>query len=461
VAAVTDRMTDASVVQFVAGSVIAERGATDRLAHAFQSLVPETDRRRQLLSLAESEVSASELGQDEKFSELWGSVEGMLTSYSDKDFVSSEYGRELSNARVRAMTVEATSDDPPERIATWLTTVSDGALRGLDHQLLGDLLVIEADPLRWRDVAQTTMTHADDLVRVGYFDQAWHLAEAVVDQAAADPVRTPHGRAALEQFGRGPMMKHVAAHLRTVSNETYERFKRLCHAMGTAIITPLAEALSSEKDAQSRRRLRDILVGFGAQGRESVQQLMNASNWEVRRTAAYLLREFGGTEGLKELVPLLTDSEPLVQREAIQALLLNGSDEASGILLAALTTTSGRARETLVNELVAMRDQRAAPFFCFLVKRLDRSRLPQVYVAAIEALGILGGPDAVDALKAALYQREWWAPVRTRRIRAAAAGALRKIGTPPAIDVLRAASTRGPRGVRAAARGELAQVTGE
>ena len=56
---------------------------------------------------------------------------------------------------------------------------------------------------------------------------------------------------------------------------------------------------------------------------------MNAPNWEVRRTAAFLLREFGGNEGLREFVPLLTDSEPLVQREAIQALVLNGSDAAS------------------------------------------------------------------------------------------------------------------------------------
>ena len=121
--------------------------------------------------------------------------------------------------RTAAVDVERTSDDPPERIARWLTTVSDGALRGLDHQLLLDLLVIEADPLRWRDIAQTVVAHADDLVRVGYFDQAWQLAEAVVDQAAAQPERQPHARAALEQFGRGSMMKHVAAHLRSTDDE--------------------------------------------------------------------------------------------------------------------------------------------------------------------------------------------------------------------------------------------------
>jgi hypothetical protein len=456
VGAVTDRMTDASVAQFVAGAVIAEGGATDRLAHAFQALVPERDRQRQLLALAETEVSASPMGQDESFTDLWGRVEGLLTSYSDETFVSNDYGRELTTARARAVDVDRVSDDPPDRVAAWLGTVSDGALRSLDHQMLQDLLAIEEDPLRWRDVAQTVISHADDLVRVGYFDPAWQLAEAVVDRAAGRPDREPHARSTLEQFGRGSIMKHVAVHLRNVNDEGYDRFKRICHAMGTAIIAPLAEALSSEQDARSRRRLRDILIGFGAQGRESVQQLMNAPNWEVRRTAAYLLREFGGIEGLKELVPLLSDSEPLVQREAVQGLVMNGSQEASTILLRALTTSTGRARQTLVSELLSLRDERAAPFYAYLVKHMPRRQLPNVYMAAVEALGTFGGAESVDALKAALHHGEFWAPMRTRRIRAAAAAALRRIGSPSALDALRSASSGGPRGVRSAARSQLA-----
>jgi hypothetical protein len=430
VGAVTERMSDGSVVQFVAGSVIAEHGATDRLAHAFQALVPEIDRQRQLLALAQEEVASSELGQEQSFAELWERVESMLTSYSDANFVSQEYGRELSYARSRAVEVEQTSDDPPERVSAWLTTVGDGALHSLDHLLLLDLLAIEEDPLRWRDVAHTVIGHAEDLVRVGYFDQAWQLAERVVEQAGATPGRTPHGAAALEKFGRGTMMKHVASHLRIADDEVYERFRRLCHAIGTPVIAPLAEALSTEQDARARRRLREILLGFGARGRESVQQLMSATNWEVRRTAAYLLREF----------------------------VLNGSDRASDILRRALTTTTGRTRETLTQELVTLRDERAAPLFCYLLRHLDRRTLQTVYMASIGALGAFGGPDAVDALKFALQQGDWWSPFSTRRIRSAAAAALRRIGTPVAVDVLRDASTRGPRGVRAAARAELGRL---
>ena len=460
VRAMTGRMNDASIAQFVSGSVIAERGATDRLATAFQALVPARDRQRHLLALAESDARASELGQDASFPELWERVEGMLTSYSDESYVSTDYGRELNNARVRAVDVERVSDDPPERMAAWLATVNDTALHALDHQLLLDLLVIEQDPLRWRDVAQTVIAHADDLVRVGQMDRAWRLAEGILLQGEQADGRQPHARAALEQFGRGSMMRHVAAHLRTTDDDTFGRFQRLMLAMGTAVIAPLAEVLSAEQDARSRRRLRDVLLAFGAQGREAVQKLMNAPNWEVRRTAAFLLREFGGSEGLKELIPLLTDTEPLVQREAVQGLVMNGTEEASAILLRAITSASGRTRETLIAELTSIRDSRVVPVFSYFVQHMEAGVTDTMYTAAVEALGTHGGADAVHALKFALHQGVWWAPFRTRRQREAAAAALRKIGTPEAIDALRAASTRGPRGVRTIARGELARLGG-
>ena len=457
VGAVLERMADADVAGFVAASVVAEGGATARLAHAFQTLVPDTDRRRRLLALAEEQVAGSRLPEDANFDELWGRVESMVTSYTDSNYVSEEYGRELWKAQTKAVDVERTDDDPPERVAAWLATVSDAALRGLDHQVLNDLLAIESDPARWRDVAETVAAHAEDLVRVGYFAQAWALAGAVIRQGEVVPERTAFLPQVLQRFGRGTIMKHVAGYLRSADEEAFEQFQRLCRVIGTPVIAPLAEALSAEQDARSRRRLRNVLIGFGAQGRDVVQQLMHAPNWEVRRTAAFLLREFGGAEGLKELIPLLTDSEPLVQREAVQGLVLNGSDEAAAILVHALGTVSGRARETLVAELTGIRDPRASPLFIYLVRHLDRAKHAPVYLAAIEALGTFGDPDSVDALKLALHRGDWWAPVRTRRARAGAAAALRKIGSAQALDVLRSASALGSRGTRAAARKELAQ----
>ena len=458
VGAVLDGVSDETVAAFVSGAIIAERNASERLAHAFTALVPEIERRRQVLSIAHDEVEASEVGQDSGFSELWDRVSGMLTSYSDAHFVSNDYARELSAARTQPVDVEKTADDPPERIAVWLGSVNDSSLRSLDRSLLVDLLTIENDGLRWRDLAETVVGHADDLVRVGYFDQAWELVEAVIVQGGTEPAREQHARVALERFGRGSMMKHVATHLRGSDDASYERFKRLCHAIGPSAVAPLAEVLSAEQDSRSRRRLRDILIGFGAGGREAVQRLMNAPNWEVRRTAAYLLREFGGSEGLEEMVPLLTDPEPLVRREAVQGLVFTGTQRAGEILIRALTTAAGPARETLVTELSAIRDDRASSLFCHFVRHLDRRAFPQVYEAAVGALSGSKAEDAVGALLFALEQGHWLTPRMNRRIRAAAAQSLRCIGTPEALAALRDASARGPRGARSAARVELARA---
>lgn len=455
VAAVLDRMEDDAVAEFVAASIVSERGATARLAHVFQALVPDTDRRRRLAALAEDKLGVAADGDEPVFENLFEKVESMVASYSDTNYVSEEYGRELWRAQTKAVDVEHTADDPPERLGAWLSTVHDTALRSLDHQLLRDLLAIEHDPTRWRDVADTVATHAEDLVRVGYFDQAWALAGAVIREGQSVPQRTAFLPQVLERFGRGTIMKHVAAHLRSADEEAFKQFEQLCLVIGTPVIAPLAEALSAEQDARSRRRLRDVLVGFGAQGRDVVQQLMHAPNWEVRRTAAFLLREFGGSEGLKELIPLLTDSEPLVQREAVQGLVLNGSAEAAAILVSALGSISGRSRETLVAELTGIRDKRASPFFAYLVRHLNRGRHAGVYLASIEALGTFGDPASVEALKLALTAGDWWAPVRTRRARASAAAALRKVGSPEALDILRRAATTGPLGTRRAARAEL------
>jgi hypothetical protein len=452
VSALIESMSDASVAGFVADSVVAERGASERLAHAFRALVPEFDRQRQLLALAREEVAASALAREqdqEEFKGLWNGVEQMLTSYTDARYVSDDYARTLP------VDVERVSDDPPERIAAWLSTVSDASLRSLDQALLTDLLRIETDPSRWRDVADTVVTHADDLVRVGHFDQAWSLIDTVIEQGNPSPFRRPHAALALERFARGSLMKHVAPYLRTAEEDTYERFKKVCHAIGPSIIAPLAEVLALEQDGRARKRLRDVLVGFGPRGAEAVRPLLNAKSWEMRRTAAFLLREFGGAEGLKELVPLLADAEPLVQREAVQGLMLNGSKEAAVILLTALTTAKGATRATLLSEVLKMRDQRAAPLYSYLVRQMDRGRFPQLYLTAIEALGAYGGADATEALKVALHTGHWWTVFANRKYGAAAAQALRRIGTVAAIDALREAAASGAPGARGAAKAEL------
>jgi HEAT repeats/PBS lyase HEAT-like repeat len=459
---VVERMSDENIASFVANNVVKDSTATERLAQAFQTLVPNHERRNHLLGLAHDEAATTPLGQTGDFESMWGTVKELLTSYSDASYVSRSYGRELSGARIQAMEVERINDDPPERMATWRETVSPSALRALDLLLLTDLLRIEDDPARWSDLMPPVIAQIEDLLLVGDFDAADQLVSIVAWEAGPNgtPARREAAGSSIQQLADGVMMQHIVSHLATIDNEPFERIKSICQAIGEVIIHPLAEALSVEERVRTRERLAALLIAFGATGRKAVERLKNSQNPAVRRTAIYLLREFGGSEALPELTLLLGDSELQVQREAIRAMLNIGTDEAYLTLEQALTNGTPQSREAIMQAIGLVRDERATPLFVYILGHVDHTGpLRPVYLRAMESLGALRDPEAVEPLTAALYRGEWWAPRRTAQLRAAAASALARIGTPAAFEALRKAAASPSRGIRAVARPALERLS--
>ena len=463
---VTQRMTSVDIGHFVSESIVEENGASHRLAEAFQALVPDLDDRRQMVSVVGQQMAESPFGQTDAFPDIWKRTESLLTSYRDEQFVHDQYAHELDFARSQATEVEELNDDPDERIASWLATVDDPALLSLDLQLLVDLLLLEHDPFRWRDIAETACGHIETLAQSGDLEQAVTLLDGIARERPDDPATAETDTvggfavAAIDRLVAGPATGDALARLPAGDEGTATQVEQLCNTLGPGVVMSLAEVLATERDATVRRTVRDILVGFGARGRDAVRQLLDAPDWEVRQTAAFLLRQFGGNEGLDELRQLLTDDEPRVQREALRAMVSVGDEGAYQVLVRVLVEGPSRQRATLLQQLTAQRDEQAVPLCQYLLAHVDHRRRPDVIEAAIGTLGAVGGEDTVAPLRDALYRGEWWAPLRTRALRQAAAQALRRTRTQTAQQVLRDAAAQGPRGVRAAAKDQLGLLEG-
>jgi HEAT repeat protein len=184
---------------------------------------------------------------------------------------------------------------------------------------------------------------------------------------------------------------------------------------------------------------------------------MRSANPAARRTAIYLLREFGGDEALPELTQMLEDADGNVQREAVRAIAVIGTDRAYQVLTAALASDQARTRDAVIGALASFRDARAVPLFAHLVRNKAYRRTQRTaWVAAVEGLGAAATSEAVAALRGALYEGEWWAPLRTASLRKAVAAALRRAGTPEAQAVLEQAAASGPRSARSAAQEQIA-----
>jgi HEAT repeat protein len=459
-ASVLERMNDDTIASFVANSVAADHGATERLAHAFEALVPEAERKEQLLELAEGKAR-TELGREATFDDLWHSAADMLTSYSDKKYVSDEYGRELSFARTRAVDVERVSDDPPERVQEWLATIADVAVRELDGQLLVDLLRIEDDPIRWSALAAIVSVEIERRVLVGELEAAERLASAILSEqhAGGRGLLVSAAAGVAEKLTAGPLLRHLIGQLRSADERNVAAAGRLCHALGAGAVRPLAEALAVEENHKVVRALRDILLDFGAVGRSSIEPLKGSTNPAVRRTAIDLLRVFGGDEALPELESLLGDADQQVQRDAVRAIVQIGSDAAYAVLKRGLGG-GDTARDAVVQQLISLRDDKAIPLLSQIVSNTSAGgAMAATHLQIIEALGgMKPHPESVRALRTVLHRGTWWAPSRTARLREAAAAALQRIGSPETLAILEEAANTGGRKVRRIARAAISAV---
>jgi HEAT repeat protein len=453
-----DRMSDKTVASFVANSVTSEKRATERLAHALEVLVPDAERKGRVLELAHDEAQHGELGQEQGFEQLWKGAADMLTSYSDASFVSDEYGKELTEARSQALEVERVSDDPPERVQGWVATVSAPALQDLDLKLLRDLLRLEDDPALWDSMAAIVVGEIERRTLQGDAPSAHALAESLVRETTADGRTALRAMATrcLERLAMGPLVKHVGLQLRKAEDVDVEFLNRLCHTIGAGVVRPLAELLAVEENPKATRRLRELLLGFGAAGRQSVEKLKNSPNPAVRRTAIDLLRVFGGQEALPELVSMLNDADPQVQRESIRAIVQIGTNNAYAVLQRALVSKSS-TRDTVLQELLGFRDDKAVPLLCYFLKQTQPTgRFLKVHLDMIDALGNLRGhPESIRTLKHVLFSGSIWTPFKTAALRRAAASALKRIGSVEAAQVLDEAIATGPRGARNAAKEQV------
>lgn len=452
------RLTAELMARFVADNVAKDRGATQRLATAFHALVPGLDKQREVLTMASQQLAAAAPAGDTGLEHVWSSSLDLLMSYSDKPFVSEEYARELSSARAQALEVERVSDDPPERLQAWRSTISEREVRELDARVALDLLAVERRPDVWKDVVDLALERVDRLLAAGELTLAAQVVDAIAAKAGerGSPVQAM-AAAALARLAGDRFVTQVVSHLRAAGDAEAALAAHLCTLVGPAVVAPLAAALASEEHPRAAQRLRDLIVRFGAAARDQSNELRNSPNAAVRRAAVALLRALGGNDALADLRKMLDDTEAQVQREALRAIVQIGTGQAYALLGEALASGAPHIRVAITQLLGSFRDERAAPLFIYVLRHSPSTGMFEgVYLSAIEALGRVGADQrSVDALREIVFRGQWWAPRRTERLRTAAARALRAMGTAAAREALEDAAARGPRAVRRVARAAL------
>ena len=444
----TAAFDDAKVAQLLATALALEGRASDRLATIFNTIAPDEDRKRRVLTMTRSMLSETDFGRSGQFQVLWTSMEELLVSYNDKPYVSEAYRGALDGVGGRAERMAA-ADLPPD-LPEWMETLGQESVRTLSVTLLMDLLTLERDAQRAADIADDMEALAEDLLMSGAYDDARTVTRALAERGGARSALGHEAcRHALDRLGESSAMLETAGLLGDVDERAWRTIRAIVKDIGAASIEALKPAVMVEGETEVSRRAGDLIVGFGAAAVGRVASLVADPRWFVQRRGADLLGRLGRAECVPLLQPLLRKTDPRVARAAVAALTAIPDPAAARAIHTVLRASTGDLRRAVADALVVERDPRVVPMLARIIDESEPlGKDHEVVLEMVAALGHVASDEGVAPLAAVIARRAFFGRKRLRALKQHGVDALARIGTPAAAAALTAAATTGDRMLR-------------
>jgi HEAT repeat protein len=451
VARVAAAFDDTKVAQLLATALALEGRATDRLATIFNTIAPDEDRRKRVLTMTRNMLSETDFGKSGQFQVLWTSAEELLISYNDAPFVSEGYRTTLDGVGGRADRLAA-GEIPPE-LAEMVDTLGQENVRSLSVMLLIDLLTIETEAARAEEIAHDMAALAEDLLMSGAYADARAVTDALGARAASTKIGRDACRLALDRLGESIAMRETALLLGDLDAPELATASAIVSTIGPASIEGLKPLLMTEEETPGSQRAADMVVSFKVPAVNRLAALTEDSRWFVQRNGARLLGRLAVAEGVPLLQPLLRKGDPRVARAAVSALGVIPDPSAARAIHTILRSATGETRSAVIAALVADRDARVVPMLARIIGESEAlGKDHEVVLETLTALGAVGHEDAIAAISSAIQVRSFWRRGKARAIKERGISALGRIGGARAKAALDEAAQKGDRQLKALAR---------
>jgi hypothetical protein len=392
--------------------------------------VPLSRHAQRLVELLASTQAKREEGDDPSGRDLEGLHAELLTLFREEDI--DRYNPEDHLALLaRAMLAWPTRTPivlgSLETLGDRVGSLTEDAVGRQLAQTLLDLLGRHADQKTGAVLSRLNRLVEGALAR-GSLDEAAFAIEGMARSAADETVPAPTRTALrehLDGLARVETLSLLAAALGPTPAPAAVRLIRL---LGLAAIQTLLQVLVQEQVRVRRRRVFDLLSALGSDVVPDATRWLGDSNWYVVRNMIALLRAVGDRSSLTTVRRLLGHADLRVRLEALRSLLELDPAVGHQYLRSAIADPDPRAATAAV-ELAGQRGgpTMVEPLLNVLAPWDLRGRRRAVRLAALQALGRMGRPEALPGL--ARFFRELWVPFPALAERRAAYESLQ--GYPP------------------------------
>lgn len=441
VSALRQSFDDQQVALLLARALSSPGHATGRLAKVLDTLAPDEQRKKRVLTLAKKLISERDFGSKRPIDDIRKSLDELLLQYDESTYVSADYRESMDQAASRAADLAARGL-PPE-MDEWLETLGADSVRRLSGQLLIDLLRNETVPGRIADTARDMTAFVEELLLAGAFAECVPVIEALSAAATRKPA-PDECRRAIDAVGASSALSEAASGLADQSQAEFAAFEKLVGSIGPSAVPALVGAYHREDGGAAVDRATAILVRLGAAAIPAISGAIDDQRWFVQRELAKALGKIGTGAAVPPLQSLLRRSDPRVLETAIASLSGITDPAAERALHTVLKATTGDTRATVIASLVGMKDARVVPMLACVLQDSDPFGADHPLVLeTLAALSSMRDDRALPQIAALARRKRWLAWGKTTALRQGALRTLGKIGTPKAKQTIDELATSG------------------
>jgi len=432
VGALKQAFDDQQVAMLLARALSSPGHPTNRLAKVLDTLAPDLERKRRVLTLAKRLISERDFGSKRPIDDIRQSLDELLLKYDESTYVSADYRQSMDAAAARAADLAARGL-PPE-MPEWLATLGHESVRRLSGQLLIDLLRNESQAERLAETARDMAAFVEELLLAGAYADAVPVVAELAATITRRPSLAPDAcRRALDGLGGSAALAESAIGLADLAHAEFNSLGSVVQAIGAPAVTALLGAFQKDSGGLATERASALIARVGPPAIPSLAAAIDDKRWFVQRDLAQLLGQIGTSAAVPPLQALLRRSDVRVLRASVSSLARIDDPAAGRALHMVLKATAGDARAAVITALVELKDPRVVPMLGRILDDSDPfGEDLSMVLDTLDALAAFRDDRAVAQIANTARRRQWLAWGKTRRLRESALRALSRIGTPKA-----------------------------
>ncbi len=315
----------------------------------------------------------------------------------------------------------------------------------LDDKLkkLIEALKTEKDPRKFLTLSREAAITARRLLDEGKPEPAFMIFSALWEVKNEDPPRSTQikegAKAGFNELCVPEMIEFILRQLTLLDGPRRGKVLNIALDIGEDVFKAILEKMATNEALYSHRSLMQVLLSVPETTRVPVESYLEDDRWWVARKMAFLLGEMKSPESAPALIKAADNSDIRVKKEAMKALAKLDSQEGARKLIQIVESRNpSEIKIHAIRLLGKTREASAVPVLTKMLKNrgamLDNLELLE---EAVRALGQIGAEEAVPVLREILLKRHLLARNRSINLGLEAADALGLIGGSQAMDALK------------------------